>query len=50
VGRENIYKCKIGKEGLYQEINDKGVRTVNFATSKKKSGCKEHDVPTQKHS
>ena len=34
MGRENIYKCTIGNESLHQKGNDKGVRTVNFATSK----------------
>jgi len=34
VGRENIFKPTIGKECLHQYSNDKGVRTVNFATSK----------------
>jgi len=34
VGRENIFKPAIGQESLHQDINDNGVRLVNFATSK----------------
>jgi len=34
VGRENIFKPTIGNENLHQNINDNGVRLVNFATSK----------------
>jgi endonuclease/exonuclease/phosphatase family metal-dependent hydrolase len=34
VGRENIVKPTIGKESLHQDSNEKGVRIVNFATSK----------------
>ena len=34
VGRENIFKPPIGNESLHQDINDNGVRLVNFATSK----------------
>jgi len=34
VGRENIFKPTIGNESLHQDINDNGVRIVNFATSK----------------
>ena len=34
VGRENIFKPKIGNESLYQDSNDNGVRIVNFGTSK----------------
>ena len=33
VGRENIFKPTIGQESLLQDINDNGVRLVNFATS-----------------
>ena len=33
VGRENIFKPTIGQESLHQDINDNGVRLVNFATS-----------------
>jgi hypothetical protein len=32
--RENIFKPTIGNESLHQSSNDKGVRIVNFATSK----------------
>jgi hypothetical protein len=32
VGRENIFKLTVGNEGLHQDSNDNGVRTVNFAT------------------
>jgi len=49
VGRENIFKPTIGNESLHHESNDNGVRIVNFATSKK-SSCKEHGVPSPKHS
>ena len=34
VGRENIFKPTIGNESLHQDINDNGVRIVNFDTSK----------------
>ena len=34
VGREVILKPIIGQECLHQNSNDKGVRIVNFATSK----------------
>jgi hypothetical protein len=34
VGREEIFKLKIGNETLHEISNDKGVRVVNFATSK----------------
>jgi len=35
VGRKNIFKPTTGNESLHQDSNDNGVRTVNFATSKK---------------
>jgi len=38
VGRENIFKSAIGKEGLHQESKDNGVRIVNLCHIKK-SGC-----------
>jgi hypothetical protein len=34
VGRENIFKSRIGNESLHQDSNDNGVRIINFATSK----------------
>jgi len=34
VGRENIFKLKIGNESLHKDSDDNGVRIVNFATSK----------------
>jgi hypothetical protein len=34
VGREDIFKPIIGNESLHEASNDKGVRVVNFATSK----------------
>jgi len=34
VGRENIFKPKIGNESLHKDSDDNGVRKVNFATSK----------------
>jgi hypothetical protein len=33
VGRENLFKPTIGNESLHQDINDNGVRIVNFAAS-----------------
>jgi len=33
VGRENIFKPKIGKDSLHQDCNDNGVRIVNLAKS-----------------
>jgi hypothetical protein len=35
LGREDILKPTIGNESLHQDSNDKDVRIVNFATSKK---------------
>ena len=32
--RGNIFKPTIGNESLHQDINDNGVRIINFATSK----------------
>jgi hypothetical protein len=34
VGREDIFKPKIGNENLHEISNDNGVRAGNFATSK----------------
>jgi hypothetical protein len=34
VGREHIFKPTIGNKSLHEMSNDKGVRVVNFATSK----------------
>jgi hypothetical protein len=34
VGKEDIFKPKIGNESLHEISNDNGVRLVNFATSK----------------
>jgi len=34
VGRQNIFKPTTGNDSLHQDINDNGVRIVNFATSK----------------
>jgi hypothetical protein len=34
VGREDIFKPKIGNESLHEISNDNRVRVVNFATSK----------------
>ena len=44
VGRENILKPIIGNESLHQDINDNGVRIVNFATSKNL------EIPAPRHS
>jgi hypothetical protein len=32
VGRENIFKPTTGNKSLLQDLNDNGVRRVNFAT------------------
>jgi hypothetical protein len=34
VGREDIFKLKIGKDSSHEISNDNGVRVVKFATSK----------------
>jgi len=34
VGRENIFKPTVGNESLHEDINDNGVRLVNFANQK----------------
>ena len=34
VGRENIFKPRIGNKSPHQDSNDNGVRIVNFVTSK----------------
>ena len=34
VGGTNILKLTIGNESLHQDINDNGVKIINFATSK----------------
>jgi hypothetical protein len=34
LGREDVFKPIFGNESLQQDINDNGVRIVNFATSK----------------
>jgi hypothetical protein len=34
VGKEDIFKPKVGNENLHKISNDNGVRVVNFATSK----------------
>jgi hypothetical protein len=34
VERNNIFKPTTENESLYQDSNDNGVRTVNFATTK----------------
>jgi hypothetical protein len=34
VGREDIFKPRIGSESLYEINNDNGVRAVNSVTSK----------------
>ena len=35
MGREDVFKLTIGNDSLHQDSNDNGVRTENFATSKK---------------
>jgi hypothetical protein len=49
VGREHIFKPRIGNESLCEINKVYGVRVVNFATSKK-SVCQEYNVPTSQHS
>jgi hypothetical protein len=44
VGRENIFKPKIGNENSHEINNDNGVRIVNFTTSKNLV-CQKHHVP-----
>jgi hypothetical protein len=34
MGRDYIFKPTIGNEGVHEESNDNGFRTVYFATSK----------------
>jgi hypothetical protein len=34
LGREDIFKQKIGNESLHEITNDNGVKVVNFVTSK----------------
>jgi hypothetical protein len=34
LGREDIFKPRIGNDSIHQDSNDNGVRIVNFATSK----------------
>jgi hypothetical protein len=34
LGREDIFKPKIGSDSLHQDNNDNGVRIVSFATSR----------------
>jgi hypothetical protein len=48
VGRENIFKPKIGNESLHRNSIANGVGIVNFAN--KKTSFYEHDVPAPKHS
>jgi len=47
VERENIFKKTIGQESLHQDINDNGVRIVNFATSK--NLVAKSTMPTQRN-
>jgi hypothetical protein len=48
IGREDIFKLTIGNESLHEISNDNGVRSVNFATSKKISQSNERcsHIPT----
>jgi hypothetical protein len=34
VGRENVFKPRIGNKSLHEISNDSGIRVVNFATPK----------------
>jgi hypothetical protein len=47
VGRENIFKTTIGNESLQQDSNSNSnlVRTVNFASLKKKRAVKSMMFP-----
>jgi hypothetical protein len=47
-GRENIFKPTTRNKILHQDINDNGVRIVNFAAIN--VVVKEHGVPAPKHS
>jgi len=49
VGRNNIFKPTIVYKRLHQDINDTGVRIVNFATSKNLV-INSMKFPAQKHS
>jgi len=48
-GREDIFKPTIGNESLHQDSDDNGVRIVNFAISKKKTGFSEPKFPAPKY-
>jgi hypothetical protein len=48
VGKEDIFKPTIENESLQEISNDKGVRVVNFATSKNHS--QKYEFPTSQHS
>jgi hypothetical protein len=48
VGREDIFKPKIGNKSLHEISNDNGVGLVNVATSKKPQSQK-YDVTTSQH-
>jgi hypothetical protein len=47
VGREDIFKPKIGNESLHEISNENGVRLVNFATSKKPRSQKYYALTSQ---
>jgi len=34
LGREDIFKLTVGNESLHQDINENGIRILNFAKSK----------------
>jgi len=49
LGRENVFKPRIGNESLHQDSNKNGVRIVKFATSKSLV-VKSKMFPTPNHS
>jgi hypothetical protein len=46
VGREDIFKPRIGNESLHEASTDNGVRIVNSATSKNLSGAQHSHTTT----
>jgi hypothetical protein len=48
VGKEDNFKPTIGDGSIHEISSGKGVRVVNFATSKKPQSQK-YDVPTSQH-
>jgi hypothetical protein len=46
VGKEDIFKPKIGNDSLHEVSNDKGVRVINFVTSKNMSKVQRSHIVT----